>query len=284
MVNESSLLNRELNINIRLKPRRLAKGLVLLLLLVVVFYLGRFTAGPEEALTSANVVEESNVGSEEALSESKEESLTSKATEFVTGLVSGLLPEFSEDSEEDVSAPDTNAASETSTADTATNTNSTAEALPETEAAALANDSTSTPEQTAAAETVVTTYGKVALALNNVLFDWKGDWGKITKIDYIIKNNEEGTIKPSYLIMLVEGYDTEETMIKKKISLPLSGQSLGAAGTYTQITNVPQGFAYNEITAGDLADVRIALSLYDASDKLMSSYSKGFDLRGPATT
>lgn len=284
MVNESSLLNRELNINIRLKPRRLVKGLVLLLLLVVVFYLGRFTAGPEEALTSANVVEESKVSSEEALSESKEESLTSKATEFVTGLVSGLLPEFSEDSEEDVSTPDTNAASETSTADTATNTNSTAESLPETEVAAPANESANTSEQTTAAETVVTTYGKVALALNNVLFDWKGDWGKITKIDYTIKNNEEGTIKPSYLIMLVEGYDTEETMIKKKISLPLSGQSLGATGTYTQITNVPQGFAYNEITAGDLADVRIALSLYDASDKLMSSYNKGFDLRGPATT
>ncbi len=276
-----SKLDQEMTINIRLKPRRMVKGVVLLLMLVAVFYLGRFTAGPEEALTSASIsaaegTKETKLdapASTIAAKEAEKESWTTGVTELVTGFVTGLLPDFSADEKEtEESAADTSspAAVDSSTASA--------------EAAANTTNITDTAATTAAAvETVLTSYSKVALSLNDVKYDWKGTWGKITKIDYTIKNNEEGTVKPSYLIMLVEGYDTEENIIKKKISVPLSGQTVKAGEIYTQISNVPQGFAYNQITAGDLADVRITLTLYDSADKLMGQFSGGFNLQGSTT-
>ena len=80
--------------------------------------------------------------------------------------------------------------------------------------------------------------------------------------------------------MLVEGYDTGESAIPKKISLPLSSQTIKAGESYSLVINVPQGFAYNAVTAGDLANVGIVLQLYDSADKLMGTHSNEFDLRG----
>lgn len=278
-----SKLDHEMNINIRLKPRRLVKGAILLLMLITVFYVGRFTAGPEEALTSAStgtVVEaklEAPV-STEATKETEKESWTTSLTETVTGFVTGLLPDFSADeSKTDVQKTETTATTGTEPTSTATT-----EATSNTSTAATieAPTTAATAETAVEEEPVLTSYSKVAISLNDAIYDWKGTWGKITKIDYTIKNNEAGTVKPSYLIMLVEGYDTTENMIRKKISVPLSGQTIKAGQAYNQVANVPQGFAYNKITAGDLNDVRITLTLFDSADKQMGQFSGGFNLQG----
>ena len=282
-----SKLDHEMSINIRLKPRRIIKWMVLLLMLVAVFYLGRFTAGPGEALTSASTstaeeaVLEAPVAAATATesTETEKESWTSGVTELVTGFVTGLLPDFSADEKE---AETGTSKTEESVANTSSS--GTADASSGATSAETVANTTNTTDTAAtttlAEETVLTSYSKVAVSLNDVKYDWKGTWGKITRIDYTLRNNEEGAVKPTYLIMLVEGYDTEDNMIKKKISIPLSGQTIKAGGVYTQITNVPQGFAYNQITAGDLADVRISLIAYDSADKLMGQFSGGFNLQG----
>lgn len=269
-----SKLDHEMSINIRLKPRRIVKGIVLLLMFVAIFYVGRFTAGPEEALTSASTgTGETTLESPaaEASHETEEGFWTAGLTETVTGFVTGLLPDFSANEPKvDVQETETTKPTVEATA----NTSSAADA---TTTAATANTTESTVVEE---ELVLTSYSKVALSLNDVSYDWKETWGKITKIDYTIKNNEAGTVEPSYLIMLVEGYDTTENMIRKKISLPLSGQTIKAGQMYSQIANVPQGFAYNHITAGDLNDVRITLTLFDSADKQMGQFSGGFNLQG----
>lgn len=275
---DERFIDKEMAIHIRLRPRRVLKMGISLLILMLVFYLGRLTAGDETGTTTAITAETQFAAP--APAEEKEtkvkESWFSSTRESVTGLVTGLLPEFlnKEESEETT-------AGETTTAATTT-TASSAEPAPVANATTT-QSTTAAPENNTvpvAEETVITSYAKVAVALNNVVFDWKGTWGKINKVDYTIKNNEEGIVTPNYLIMLVEGYDTEENKIPRKVTLPLSAQKLKAGETYNGITNVPQGFAYNQVTAGDLADVRVTIQLYDGADKLMASFAKGFDLRG----
>jgi hypothetical protein len=125
-------------------------------------------------------------------------------------------------------------------------------------------------------EPIITKYKKVAVAINEVKKDWKGTWGKITQITYTIKNNEAGTIKPAQLVMIVEGYDDFE----KKIPLPASSKTLKAGKTVSSTVNVPSGFAYNEITAGNLANVKITVSLLDGDEKEMASFANDFNLNG----
>jgi hypothetical protein len=122
-------------------------------------------------------------------------------------------------------------------------------------------------------EKIITSYSKVALAIESIHKDWKGTWGKITQLQYTIKNNEEGTVKPAYFIMTVEGYDD----IAKTINIPLI---IKAGQSYTGNVNIPQGFAYNAVTAGNLANVRVTLVMFDASDKSMASFVKEYDLNG----
>lgn len=276
---DERFIDKEMAIHIRLRPRRVLKMGISLLILMLVFYLGRLTAGDETGTTTA-ITAETQLAAPAEEKETAEESWFSDARESVTGLVTGLLPEFlSKEESEETTAGTT--AGEAITAATTT-TASSAEPAPVANTTTT-QSTTAAPENDTvpvAEETVITSYTKVALALNNVVFDWKGTWGKINKVDYTIKNNEAGTVTPSYLIMLVEGYDTEENKIPRKVALPLSAQKLKAAETYNGITNVPQGFAYNQVTAGDLADVRITIQLYDGADKLMASFAKGFDLRG----
>ena len=277
---DDSKLDREMTINIRLRPRKLLKGGIFLIMFVVVFYLGRLTAGPvEETLTgTTSVAAETSLAAAETVTEKamEKESWLSGMKSAVTGFVTGLLPDFTEKETEAIKDNVSVSTGENVTVTAAAVTEVVTETAPESVTNTTANAS-----QAETTGTTITSYSKVAVALNDVVKEWKGTWGKITKMDYLIKNNEEGTIKPGYFIMLVEGYDNQENMIKKKIPLPLSAQTLKAGGSYSLIINVPNGFAYNQVTAGDLADVRITLNLYDASDKLMGSFNKGFDLRGP---
>lgn len=144
-----------------------------------------------------------------------------------------------------------------------------------TEVTAPAETTAEEPASTAPEE-IITKYTKVALAIPSVKKDWHGDWGKITQFAITIKNNEEGTIKPAYIIMNVEGYDDFD----KKIPLPSTAQVVKAGQKLEGTVNIPSGFAYNSVTAGDLTGVHIITRLYDAKDVMITAYETDFNLQG----
>ncbi len=247
------------DIKITISPRKALKGVIVLLLFLGVFALGRWSVdAPSTSIAEepAQEVEELEVEGPSTFSR-------------VTGFLSGMIPEFSESNESEETETET-APAESNTSTTEENTTS---PTPETNVNTSSNSSDAAEEEET--EPVITSYSKVALALNDVSIDWKTTWGKITKIDYTIKNNEEGTIEPAYFKMLVEGYDDYE----KKITLPLSSKSIKAGQSYNANILIPQGFSYAESATGDLASVDITLILFDANDKSMASYRKSVNLQ-----
>ncbi|NQV91197.1 hypothetical protein HQ489_01875 [Candidatus Woesearchaeota archaeon] len=131
-------------------------------------------------------------------------------------------------------------------------------------------------EESDVPEKIITKYTTSQLILNNVKVDWKDTWGKITQLDYTIINGEEGTIKPSYIAIKVEGYGDFE----KKMPLPTSGRTVKQDQRFEAITNVPKGFAYSESTTGDLGSVNIIANLYDANDNVIGTSIGDFSLKG----
>lgn len=251
----NSALDKE--VTIRIRPRSVLKGGISILVLFLVFFLGRWSVDPSSleiaTIESAAVAEVEEAAAPEPVEAEEEDSDSFSLTGFLTGLFGS-----SEDDEEITTA----VAAEANT------TNTTAE---ETPAANATNETAAEPE-----EPVITTYTKVAVAINDVDFDWKETWGKITKVDYTIKNTEAGTIKADHLGMLVEGYDDFE----KKIPLPLSSKTVKAGQTASSKVQVPQGFSYSEVTAGDLTEVVITFTLYDADNKIMASFKTAYNLKG----
>ena len=120
------------------------------------------------------------------------------------------------------------------------------------------------------------TYQNVDLILNDVNINWLTTWGKITDLDLSIQNGEAITINPTYVLMNVEGYDD----IDKVVPIPSEGTNISSAETYSGRAEVPRGFAYNQVTVGDLHNVEINLRLFDGLDRLMSSYVGEFNLCG----
>jgi hypothetical protein len=123
-------------------------------------------------------------------------------------------------------------------------------------------------------EDIITTYANVALAINAVKTTSYDTWGKITGIDYTVKNNEVGTIVGSYFVLTMVGYND----YFKEIPIPASAATIRSETTAATRATVPQGFAYNEVTVGDLSSVQIAFNMFDASGKLMASSAKVVDL------
>ena len=249
----------EREIRIKVSPKRVLKLASFFVLLIFAFYLGRWTM-PETALTEAVAVE--------APEESSEPESSFSFTGWVTGLFAG-------NGEEETDAPE-------STATPTAASESSPAAEPTTAAPAASETQTtnttpasSAPTGAAAADEgdVITTYAKVALALTSVKKDWKETWGKVTSFDLTVKNNEAGTVKSSYILMSLEGYEDAE----KKI---IFGQTIKEGKTLQYTIPVPKGFAYNAITAGDLSSVDITIQLYDASDKLMSTTTNAMNLQG----
>lgn len=248
----NSALDRE--INIRIRPRSLLKSAVFLLIVGLSFFLGRWTVEPV-SLDSAAVVEEA----EEVEVELAEPEAEEEEQSFFAGLMETW---FGSEGEEEtlapavVAEPNATGTTNSSAAPVSNATNASSESVPE--------------------EPIITTYAKVAVAVNDFDVDWKETWGKITKIDYTIRNNEEGTIKPDHLGMLVEGYEDFE----KKIPLPLSSKTIKSKEVASSKVQVPQGFSYSEITAGSLDTVEITILLYDSGDKVMASFKSSYDLSG----
>ncbi len=125
---------------------------------------------------------------------------------------------------------------------------------------------------------IITKYAKVALATTDVTLDWRETWGKIMQLAFTIKNNEDGTIKPAYFIMNVEGYNDFD----KKIDLPSAAQTVKAGEKLEAKVNVPGGFAYSPVTAGDLNSVKVSVTMYDSKDTVITAYEREFNLNGGA--
>ncbi len=225
----------------KIRPLPILKGVFVVLIVIAAFSLGRFTADGSSSVTGSVVAEET---AEELGELDDSEELDLQAVK--------LLPSPEEE---------------------------TAETSPTAAAVVQPAASGDTTTESAAAEDVgpiVTTYTKVAFSLSGVTKKWMETWGKITQVEITIKNNEAGAIKPSYMIMNVEGYDDYD----KKITLPLSAQTVRAGETLSRTILVPKGgFGYNEKTAGNLGDVIITMTLYDGNDKQMALYSRPMNLK-----
>ena len=74
--------------------------------------------------------------------------------------------------------------------------------------------------------------------------------------------------------MIVEGYEDTE----KKVPLSERSKSIYAGVTHESDVAIPNGFAYNQVTAGNLQNVQITIQLYDSSDKLIKATSKEVNL------
>ena len=253
---EGPLLDQE--ISIRLRPRLIVKGLLILAFLTIIFLAGRWSIdAPDLDLSSLKT---SGIFTNTAAE--KTETPTVPVADVKTPEVKAV--ETPKPTQTTAAATTTPAPAETKPAPT-TPTNTTPAT---TETAAPATN-----------EKIITKYTKVALAIPNVKVEIKGKeptWGKIINVEYTIKNNEEGTVKPDYLMITqVEGYDND---YNKKILLPTSAKTISAGKTITSSIAVPNGFTYSEATAGKVDDVTINFVLFDEKGTAIASYSKGYDL------
>jgi|SaaInlStandDraft_4_1057021.scaffolds.fasta_scaffold07042_6 hypothetical protein len=248
---------REVTINFTLDPHKAMKWGLIALLIIMVFFAGRLTGGSS--------VETYEVATEGVTGDS---SFVSSVSGFFTSLFAdgesesltgaAVVETDSEDVVEEESAEEVPVEEEV-------------EEIPVEEAEEVVEESTEEEE-------IITTYNSVALAINDVQFDWKETWGKIIKLKYTIKNNEGGTIKPEYITIMVEGYPEEGSM--KKAPLAPSSRTVKSKTAVSSVAAVTGGFSYSKTEIGDLSDVIVTAVLYDANGKLMTTYTKGFNLQG----
>jgi len=116
----------------------------------------------------------------------------------------------------------------------------------------------------------------VSFVIKSVKVDWKETWGKITQLDYTIKNNEEGTVKPDHFTMMVEGYADEAS--KRNVPVSIDSQDIKSKTSAISSAIVPGGFNYHSKTTGNLDDVEIRFILMDFEGKPMASFRKAFNL------
>jgi hypothetical protein len=249
-----SSLDDSVTLRVTVSPRKLLKWSVIILVLLCVFFLGRYSAGGSCDAVVASGVEVAAVSDDVAV----DDGTISKVGGFFKSLFSGS----------------------TATGGATVENNTTTE-VGEVESPGAEDitdeviiEAVETVEENA--EPVITTYSKVALSLGDVTIDWKSTWGKVKSFQYTIKNNEAGTIEPDHFVMLVEGYDDYE----KVVPLPKSSQSLKSAVVASSYATVPSGFSYSELSTGDLSTVDVTIIMYDDSGKEMAQVKKSVDLNG----
>lgn len=244
---KSSQPKESKEITIRLRPWKMAKVLLVVVLLLGVFYAGRLTAGN----TSLELPDFSKYFSSEA---------------GPSGLVTGDAAENKSETGSAELAAEVKEESPEAAPEVASNT-STEEVQPEDD----------TPEK-------FTTegYSQVTLSLDHVYKDWKGTWGKIKGIEYTITNNEVGTIKPHHFIMLVEGYDAGENKNEKHFDVGIASQKVKSEQALTDEAAVSGGYAYNAVSMpdGDLTKVMISLVLVDVNWEIIASIHQEVNLQG----
>jgi len=237
MPKEAKSNSTEREIVIRISPRRALKLLMVVLILVSTFYLGRLSADPSEINLSGFSIA--------SLFAKDNNSSAKKATPSVAKV--------------EAVAPATTTETMQETAVEAVSADAPADAV------AVPADSTE----------YATKYGKQVAAIEEVKTTWLGTWGKITDVTYTVKNDDPQPIKASYLKLMVEGYDDYE----KKVTIPVSLQVVEGSSKKQVTVKVPQGFAYNPTTAGDLNGVTVTVALYDGADAGISTVTKEVALK-----
>lgn len=232
-------------ITITLKPWKIVKGVLMLVLLLGVFYAGRFSAGEGSVLPDFSKYFSQDAGP--------------------SGLATGdtKAVEESEADKEEVQEEvpvEQNKTTETQLAES-DETNETVSEVEEVPEKAIDEG-----------------YSKVTLSLDGVYKDWKGTWGKIKGVKYTITNNEAGTIKPHHFSMIVEGYEDGE----KYFDVSYTSQRVKAGQTLSDEAAVSGGFSYSPVTIldGDLSKVRISLFLLDVSGETIASVHQEVNLQG----
>jgi hypothetical protein len=244
----SHFLDKEIDIDIKINPRKAIKWSLIIVIFLAVFLMGRWSA--------PGIVKDL----------SEETSDSSGFLEFFSSFT-GLFH-----SEEVPTAETEETPSEEKLAEEIPAEEEPVEETP-------AEEELAEEEEEEVEEAVITApYHKVSFAIKNVRVDWREYWGKITHLDYTIKNSEEGTIKLDHFVMYVEGY--EDIGSEKEIPLPFNSKEIKSKTSVSSTVTVPGGFNYNEKTMGSLDAVGIRLILFDADDKAMASFKKNFDLSG----
>ena len=242
-INWGDKIHQPLNdeITIKIKPKQLIKSVLVIVLFVAIFYMGRVSTesascglddvsgffksfGDGDSATAAVVQDSEEVVDAEA--------------ELAAELVEGVV-----------------------------------EDVPAEEVAAEENLTEETSEED---EVVITSYGNVALAVEEWYKEWyeEASWGRLNGLSFTIKNNEAGTIKPEFFRMTMEGDDDRET----EFEVPYTSQSIKAGQSFSDEAAISGGFAYNPRTAGDLSNVKISLFLYDGSGKMIAYTVQDYNL------
>ncbi|MBI2668458.1 hypothetical protein HYX14_01315 [Candidatus Woesearchaeota archaeon] len=263
-------------ITIRLNPRKVLKWLIVLLVLVLVFYAGRLSAEPSCPSKTASTSVKSSWGSwnitgfiQDLWPDSEP---VKKTTKKVVKKVAGNKTNTTGSS----TVPSVTTSAATSSSSSVAASGSTTTATTATTANTSATPMSTTEETAESTEPIITKYSKVALSLSCVQTEWLETWGKITQIQLVIKNNEEGTVKPNYIKMMMEGYNDRE----EKVELPEKMKTIKATQSVISHVLVPGGFSYNSANVGNLQSVKIQLYLFNAEGTPMASYSRDVDLNG----
>lgn len=232
----------EKEITIKIKPKQFLKGFIVVVLLVAVFCMGRFSA--ESASCGLTDVSDffgsfGSHGTAAAVAEKTEINTATVANSSGAGEAEG-----------DTVAEETEVTGTTGAETAAVNSSSD--------------------------ETIVTSYANVALAVDEMYKSWKGTWGRMTGFSYSIKNNEAGTILPDHFVMKVKGYDD----IEKTFDVPYTSQKVKAGQVLEDEAAISGGFAYSPITIKDLTAVQVSLYLYDSAGKVIAYTVQPFDLGG----
>ncbi len=238
--------SRGKEITITLKPWKMVKGFLVLVLLLGIFFAGRFSAGEDSVLPDFSKYFSQDAGPSGLVTGD------TKAEETEANLA-----------EVEVAAPEEQNKTEESAllAESSENSSETAETV-----------------QNMPEKIVSEGYSKVTLSLDGVYKDWKGTWGKIKGVKYTITNNEAGTIKPHHFAMIVEGYEDGE----KHFDVSYTSQRVKAGQVLVDEAAVSGGFAYSAVSIpdSDLTKVRISLFLLDEDSETITSVHQDVDLSG----
>ena len=233
---------------ITIKPWKFVKGILMLVLLLGVFFAGRFSAGESSILPDFSTYFSSDA--------SPSGLVTSDATE-AKEQIAEKEEVLEETPVEEISAEE-NATEEVQ--------------LAEDKKEVLPLEETEDKPETFIEEE----YSQVTLSIDGVYKEWKGTWGKMKGVKYTITNNEVGTIKPHHFSMVVEGYEDGE----KQFDVGIASQRIKSEKSVSDEAAVTGGFAYSPVTIpeGDLKKVRISLLLFDINGENIASAHQEVDL------
>src|SRR3989338_120443 len=242
-VQKNGLLERE--ITFRINPWRTFKVLLILVFLVGIFVLGRYSAGAEDLSIDTSTI------TGLFASDSKADDQVAVKNHTMTITVNESVKAEPEPQAAQESAP--------------------VEAAPANETVEAAAE----PAAPSGPEVVITEYKKVSFELTNVYKKWLETYGKITGFEVKIVNNEAGTVKPAYVKLFVEGY--YDYPRNADLSYELATVKASQVGKGDVV--ISGGFAYNQVTAGDLASVDIRAELYDANGVMIAKTAKTVNLQ-----